>query len=380
MTGRLSIGLPAAWEHEISEANAGGFKFVAFKACPVCYNSMSWWVAVAAEAGRELYLHMKNMMEGRTGGMFYRKMLRVLPLLMMAGPAFGQVKPAWTEAQRPIAESVERYTAAFNKGDVAGLKDFFAEDARLVTVDGEVLEGRDAVLGLFAEGIQGNPGLKIANDVRSIRMVGDQAAIESGFSSTTTDTDKTPKTVAYHVVHVKRDDKWTMFDIMETEPARDPSQTAHLEKLAVLEPLVGEWVEETETATVRHVARWSPSHRYLLIDYVAATGDALPVVVSTQRVGWDPRSRSIRSWLFEEDGGHGTATWTPETGDRVWKLKGEAVLADGRVVSGTTLFDASAKEKIVIRGYDRSVDGQAVEDAPARTLVRKAALKPAGRR
>ena len=316
--------------------------------------------------------------------MLYRKIFSLLPLLLMAGQAFGQgtgaIKPVWSEAQQPIAESVAAYTAAFNKGDVAGLKEFFADDARLVTVDGAVLQGRDAVLALFAEGIQGNPGLKIVSDVRAIRLVGETAAIESGFSSTTTDTDKTPKTVAYYVVHVKRDGRWKMFDIMETEPAKDVAETPHVEKLAALEGLVGEWVEETETATVRHVVRWSPSHRYLLIDYVAATGDARPVVVSSQRVGWDPRSKSIRSWLFEEDGGHGTATWTPEAGDRVWKIKGEAVLADGRVVSGTTLFDGSAKDKIVIRGYDRSVDGQSVDDAPPRILVRQALLKQTGKK
>lgn len=312
--------------------------------------------------------------------MIYRNIFKVIPLLMMAGQAFGQAaaenKTAWSEAQQPIVQSVAGYTAAFNKGDMAAIKEYFAEDARLVTVDGEVFQGRDAVLALFAAGLQGNPGLKIVNDVRAIRLVGDTAAIESGFSSTTTEADKAPKTVAYYVVHVKRDGRWKMFDIMETEPARDVTETPHVEKLAALEGLVGEWVEETETATVRHVVRWSPSHRYLLIDYVAATGDARPVVVSSQRVGWDPKSKSIRSWLFEEDGGNGTATWTAELGERVWKIKGEAVLADGRVVTGTTLFDGSVKDKILIRGYDRSVDGRAVDDAPTRTLVRQVTIKP----
>ena len=56
--------------------------------------------------------------------MLYRKIFSLLPLLLMAGQAFGQgtgaIKPVWSEAQQPIAESVAAYTAAFNTGDVAG--------------------------------------------------------------------------------------------------------------------------------------------------------------------------------------------------------------------------------------------------------------------
>ena len=196
------------------------------------------------------------------------------------------------------------------------------------------------------------------------------------FSVTTTEMDKKPSTVAYHVVHVKRDDRWQMFDIFETAPVEDPASESHTEKLAALDSIVGEWVEETEAATVHHIVRWSPSHRYLLIDYRAETGSGKAVTVSTQRVGWDRKSRSIRSWLFEEDGGHGTAVWTPEPVGKGWKLKGEAVLADGRIVTGTTVMDATRPGQIQIRSYDRTADGEQVEDATIRTLVRKPPTKP----
>jgi hypothetical protein len=59
-----------------------------------------------------------------------------------------------------------------------------------------------------------------------------------------------------------------------------------------------------------------------------------------------------------------------------WKLKGEAVLADGRIVTGTTVMDATRPGQIQIRSYDRTADGEQVEDATIRTLVRKPPAKP----
>lgn len=307
------------------------------------------------------------------------RQMPALALLFCFTPSFVRAQETgekWSLAQKPVIAAVEAFTKAFNKGDLKSLENFYTEDARLVTVDGAVFEGRDAILALFRQGMTGNPGLKLANDVRSVRLVGENVAIETGTSGTTTEADKSPKSIAYHVVHVKRDGAWKMFDVMETAPAGDETASAEADRLAVLDAIAGDWVEETETATVWHHARWSPSHKFLLIDYIAATGDQKPTVVSTQRIGWDPKSKSIRSWIFEEDGGYGTATWTPDPVSKAWKAKGESVLADGRVVSSTTLVDASAPGKVVIKSYDRTNNGQALDDAPIRTLVRKARIEP----
>ncbi|MEI7922582.1 MAG: SgcJ/EcaC family oxidoreductase [Planctomycetota bacterium] len=314
----------------------------------------------------------------------FRNLIPILILHMSTSMVFGQpaapAKSAWNDQQKQVVEAIDRYTLAFNKLDTKLLASFFSDDARLVGVDGAIFEGRDAILGLFQEGFRGNPGLKMTNDVRNIRILSDTVAIEEGFSSTTTEVDKKPSVVAYHVVHVKRDGHWVMFDIFETAPVEDPSENLHSERLAGLDTIVGEWVEETESATIRHSARWSPSHNYLLIDYIAETGTGKPKTIATQRVGWDKKSKSIRSWLFEEDGGHGTALWTPETVGKGWKLRGEAVLSDGRVVTGTTVFDASKSGQITIRSYDRTADGEAIEDATIRLLVRKPPSLPANNR
>lgn len=279
--------------------------------------------------------------------------------------------PAWSEAQKTIVETVERYVAAFNKHELKALEDFFAEDSRLVTVDGEILEGRPAILELFREGFEGNPGLAMTSDIRSVRLIGDSVAIETGFLATRTDADPKDNVVAYEVVHVKRDGRWRMFDVFETSPAQDTPVELHAEKLAPLDFLAGEWIEESETATIEHVCRWSPNHRYLILNYHSESLDGKPIRVAEQRVGWDPRAKSIKSWLFEEDGGHATSTWTSSPEGDSWTVRVDGVLADGRSIASTLKVERTAKDRIRISGYDRSIDGVAQPDAPPRHLVRK---------
>ena len=282
-----------------------------------------------------------------------------------------EAKRAWSEAQKPVVEMVERYVTAFNKGDAKALEEFFAEDARLVTVDGEILEGRPAILELFREGFEGNPGLTMSSDIRSVRLVGDSVAIENGFLSTRTKADPRDDVVAYEVVHVKRDGRWRMFDIFETAPVEDSPKELHAEKLAALDFLAGEWIEESESATIEHVVRWTPNHRFLILNYHAASPDGKPIRVAEQRIGWDPRSKSIRSWLFEEDGGHAESTWTASADGKSWTVRADGVLADGRSIVSTLKLEQVSKDRIRIAGYDRSIDGVEQPDAPTRHLVRK---------
>lgn len=315
---------------------------------------------------------------------YLRNSVLLLPLLIQ-GIFFGAASclafdspPDWTEAQKPIVELAKKFETVFNSNDPEKLESFFAEDARLITVDGVILEGRDAILELLSAGIESNPGIQQTNDIRSIRLVGDSVAIEKGFTTTTTTADKTPNTVAYYMVYVKRGGQWKIFDVMETSPVQEERTTDHVEKLAGLDFLVGHWVEEAETATIHHHVKWSQNHRYLLIEYVAETGTGEPQTMSTQRIGWDPRSKSIVSWLFEEDGGHGTASWAELESGHSWLIKGEAVLEDGRTVTSSMKLNRLSDQSVQILNYDRTAEGKAIPDAKARTLNRKPPVPSAG--
>lgn len=298
-----------------------------------------------------------------------------LSLLVISANAISQENQPARDAKifaeaAPIVKATAGFIEAYNKGDIKTLMSFFAADARLITVDGEVFEGTSDIQALFEAGLKANPGIQMTNDLRSIRLIGNSVALESGFTSTTTKNDKRPDTIAYHIIHVLRQGQWKIFDVIETEPAREPETVNHAEKLASLDFLVGEWVEDAENAVVHHRARWSENHKYLMIEYLTEQNKKI-VPYATQRIGWDAKTKSIRAWLFEEDGGHATGLWTPSEDGSMWTVKTEAVLNDGRLLTATTKITKTSNNQIEMLMYDRAVDGKSVADSPARRLTKK---------
>ena len=52
-----------------------------------------------------------------------------------------------------------------------------------------------------------------------------------------------------------------------------------------------------------------------------------------QRIGWDPLTKQIKSWVFDSEGGYGDEFWTRKGNQ--WVIKSTGVLPDGRTASAT---------------------------------------------
>lgn len=139
------------------------------------------------------------------------------------------------------------------------------------------------------------------------------------------------------------------------------------DRLVPLAWMVGDWVDEGSDALVTISCRWSDDKNYLLADYnVKVLGK--PALKSTQRIGWDPLTKKIKSWLFDSDGGRGEGTWTQV--DNRWVIKATAVLPDGRIGSATLTVTPSDKDSYVMKGTDR-IQGDATRPDFEVTIVRK---------
>jgi hypothetical protein len=102
-----------------------------------------------------------------------------------------------------------------------------------------------------------------------------------------------------------------------------------------LEWLLGEWVDDGGSTVVHTVCRWSDDGNFLLqeMNLQVAGRDAMQV---TQRIGWDPLSKRIRSWVFDTEGGFGEGVWA-RLGDS-WVIKSTGVKPDGEAASATRCF------------------------------------------
>jgi hypothetical protein len=166
----------------------------------------------------------------------------------------------------------------------------------------------------------------------------------------------------YTVVHIKKQGAWLMQSVRTVE---DESLSAYGD-LQPLEWLLGEWIDEGRSEKVVAKFRWDDNKSFLLEEFEVIRGEEV-VMKGTQRIGWDPQAKQIRSWTFDSAGGFGEAVWTP-VGEK-WVVKAKGVLADGSSASATRTLTRTAKERVVWSATDRIMAGEALPDLSV-TMVR----------
>jgi hypothetical protein len=92
------------------------------------------------------------------------------------------------------------------------------------------------------------------------------------------------------------------------------------------------------------------------------------VLKGTQRIGWDPQAKQIRSWTFDDAGGFGETTWTPV--GETWICKAKGVAADGTSVSATRTLTRATADRVIWYATDRLAGDEQMPDL-AITMVRK---------
>ena len=155
----------------------------------------------------------------------------------------------------------------------------------------------------------------------------------------------------YTAVWVRQNGKWLLDSVREC--AADPS--SHEARLQELGWLLGEWTSAEGGPAIEMTCQWSLDRHFLLREIRAQT-PAGPVSVS-QRIGWDPATRQIKSWTFDSHGGHGLGTWSRE-GDR-WVVNAAGVLPDGRSATSRNVYLADGADALRWESTESTIDGAA---------------------
>lgn len=293
-------------------------------------------------------------------------------LLALAGAAGGP-----RTSQPPAAEAPERagdeaairaadeaFVKGYNAADGKGLAALFTDDADVVEADGSRYRGRDLVEKAFAETFAENKGATIALEVESIRFLSPDVAREEGRSVVTPAGGRgAPVGRRYEVVYVKRGGAWRMASVREDlEPLVRPH-----DRLKDLEWMVGDWVDEGADAEVRVNCRWSDDGNFLVRSFTVKRAGK-PVMAVTQRIGWDPLARQVRSWEFDSEGGFGEGRWSRDGGR--WVVKHTGVRPEGAAASATHVMTRERPDLIRWASIDRSLGGDSVPDGDGHVLVR----------
>lgn len=245
-----------------------------------------------------------------------------------------------------VGQVLERFTAAFNAGNADKIGELFLAEAEVVDEEGTVTQGRKEIRDLFARFFEQFPGATTSLASDSTRSVGPSLMIVEGRRVVTTQDRQATVATRCVLVLLKQPDSWKIASAREQE---DDSLSPH-ERLGVLSWLVGDWMDEGSDSVVRITCRWSEDQNFLQVDF-AAQVEGRPALKSHQRIGWDPLTGKIKSWVFDSDGGHGEALWTQV--ENRWVVKSSAVLPDGRVGSATLILEPQDKDRYLMKGFDR---------------------------
>jgi uncharacterized protein (TIGR02246 family) len=250
-----------------------------------------------------------------------------------------------------IRANIAQFVKAYNAGDAKAVAALFTPDGKAVDKEGNEAEGREAIAQTFAELFAATPKKRLETFVESIQFIGADLAVETGTTKETPAPGEPPEYDRYTVLHVKRDGKWQMALARDEE---GPAATGH-ERLQPLVWLVGEWVDDDGSAVVVSSCRWSDDGNFLLQDFKLQLNGRNAMNV-TQRIGWDPLAKQIRSWVFDSEGGYGESRWTRDGND--WIIKATGVRPDGTTASATNLLTRTGTDGYIWRSTDRVVAGE----------------------
>lgn len=299
------------------------------------------------------------------------KMNRFFLLLLVfctffATPALlrSQTKEA---TDQEIEAAIRSYVLAFNDQKLDDLANMWAAGCVHTNREtGEKTSGRDAIKKDLAEAFSASAKMRLSGQIQSIRVIRPEVALVDG-ETTVSSSDTDPITTQFTAVLVKNEGKWQIDSMEEMPLAVAPGATEALEELSWLE---GTWVDNAPGSQVFSSVRWS-TNKTFLIRSMTEEEDGVVSNLGTQIIGWDPRARQIRSWVFNTDGSFGEGVWTKAA--ETWMVKSTQTLADGSLSTGTYLIDRTNEEELSVQLIGHEVNGEMLPNTEPVLMKRVAA-------
>jgi uncharacterized protein (TIGR02246 family) len=268
---------------------------------------------------------------------------------------------ATTAEETAIHKAAAAYNAAFAKGDADAVLAMWTPDGEFIDDDGKVYKGREALAPLFTKSLPSYKGYKITGKLTSIRFVKPDVALVDGEQTFTPPRGESDVS-RFTSVWVKTDGQWRIRSGRDLTPEPAGENVAG-RRLRELDWLVGEWVSEGKDSSVHLKVSWGLNKAFLVQEYEVKHKQGADSKVA-QWVGWDPRAEQIRSWVFDDQGGHGEALWTRN--GNTWTSDSIGVLPDGSTGSAVNIVKYHDDNTFVWESVRREADGQPLPNVEAK--------------
>jgi len=266
-----------------------------------------------------------------------------------------------------IRAAIDSYVSAYNRGDAPAVAAHWSETGVWTSPSGERFQGRAAIekemVALFAQNRQVR--IEVLNP--TVRIIAPDAAVEEGTVRVLLP-QQPPDDSAYLAVHVKKNGQWKLDSVRETQLSPAAEGGAALQDLAWL---VGQWGEQHSSASVEASVSWTRNEKFLNYSFKMTVPGQEPLE-GTQVIGWDPAASTIRSWLFDSDGGFGEGVWSRQ--GTAWVVKFNQVLPDGRRAAATNIYTPLSANAFSWKSIGRTVEGESLPNIEATRVVRKGSV------
>lgn len=288
------------------------------------------------------------------------------PLLAscLAAQAVAQATADRAGDERAIRSVVAAFVEAVGRGDAKAVAGLFTESGEAIATDGRAIRGRKALEAHYASRFAASPGEKLEAIVELVAYLAPGLARQDGRSKLIPAGGGAGSATRYTTTFVKLEGRWLVASLREL----DDQGVGHHEQLEELAWLVGDWVEESGGGVVTTAIAWSEDGNYLLRSFEIQVGGSIHLK-GTQRIGWDPLTRQVISWIFDSRGGYEVGHWT-RNGDQ-WVIKSTGVHPDGLTTSATQTLGRIKKDRLHWGSTARTLGGEALGDIQEVVMVRR---------
>ncbi len=279
---------------------------------------------------------------------------------------FPAIPEKYAADEKAIREVHQELSKAYSADDAKAAAALFARDAEYINAHDAIFQGRAEIEKSLAEFMAEHPGCKLESDIQAIRFVSPTIALMDGHAIVTHAEHAAPTHCHFKAVYAKTDGKWLVASVQDHEVFAIPS---HEEQLSQLNFLLGDWVDEHEHSVVSFSCKPTDNGKFLLREFsVHLNGQE--AMTGSQRIGWDPVSGQLRTWIFDSEGGFGEGAWQ-QNGDG-WVLHASGVTSNGEPASGSSIYKVINDHTMTWQAVDHEVGGVSIPDSPVFTLTHRA--------
>jgi uncharacterized protein (TIGR02246 family) len=261
-----------------------------------------------------------------------------------------------------IVRLVEQFRKAFERGDAKAIAALYTQECEYYEDStGEAFRGQQEVERAYTELFKERPASKIEIVSQSIRFVGHDTAVEEGLARLQPIGSELPRSARYSCICVREDGRWKV--ALEREWGVTES------RLEDLSWLIGDWAGKGKDRELQTSFHWNPG-KTLIVNKSTVKENGRVTIAITQRIGVDPQTGQIRSWIIDGTGGRGQAVWVRD-GDS-WLLDATGVLAGGAQTTAVNILSRTGDDAFTWRSVERRVGGV---ELPATAPVKVARVK-----